>query len=202
MPDIYLIRTDAVRGSEKLYPPERQNRLENTKSEKLKAQRAASWQALMSGISLSFGTDPRTLDFSMGKNGAWSCSSDDIFFSLSHSGEYAAAVVSSYPVGLDIEQPKGSRAQDAALLDRISTDAEKAIYSPADLPLLWTKKESIFKYSGAEHFSPSLIEASAFPVQSFRCCGLVISVCCAGSAPCRFFELHGEKATPVDAEKI
>ncbi len=74
------------------------------------------------------------------------------YFSLAHSGEYAACAVSDFPVGVDIQQYKAVRegiakrffqADEAALLKRAKGDAREELFFR-----LWTGKESYVKLTG------------------------------------------------------
>lgn len=204
MADIYITLCGDERGN--VYPPERQLQIDETQSEKLKKQRIAAWQALSEGIEHSFSQKVEDLHFSQLDSGAWRCDDEDksIFFSLSHSGSFAAAAVAPSPVGLDIEIEAAINSRSPeninALFLRSCTQKEQSMYSPAAFASLWTKKESIFKYSGEKSFSPSKIETSDYPVKSYRCGELVVSVCSRDKEN-RFFSLSGEEILPLEAEE-
>lgn len=77
---------------------------------------------------------------------------DDFFFSLSHSGEYAACVVSDVPVGVDIQKKRETKASIAKRFfqweeaDRITKAPEMG---KDDLFFrYWTGKESYLKLTG------------------------------------------------------
>ena len=77
---------------------------------------------------------------------------EDFFFSLSHSGEYAACVVSDVPVGVDIQKKRVTKANIAKRFfrmeeaERIEKASEK---SKDDLFFrYWTGKESYLKLTG------------------------------------------------------
>ena len=77
---------------------------------------------------------------------------DDFFFSLSHSGEYAACVISDVPVGVDIQQKRETRANIARRFFKCE-EAEIIEKQPkekqADLFFrYWTGKESYLKLKG------------------------------------------------------
>ena len=74
----------------------------------------------------------------------------DIHFNISHSGTAAAVVLSSSPVGIDIQR---IHPYNPALANRICTAYEKtALSSAADkaymLYSLWSMRESYVKYTG------------------------------------------------------
>lgn len=77
---------------------------------------------------------------------------DDFFFSLSHSGEYAACVVSDVPVGVDIQQKRETRANIARRFFQCE-EAEHIEKQPKEKQTdmffrYWTGKESYLKLKG------------------------------------------------------
>lgn len=74
-------------------------------------------------------------------------------FSISHCGDYAAAIVSSrYRVGIDVEIPVE---KILAIQDKFLGDDEKSLWSIVHDPssieqatLLWSSKEAVFKWYG------------------------------------------------------
>ncbi len=88
-----------------------------------------------------------------------------IYFSLSHSGELCAAVVSDIPVGIDIERAR--EFYRPALIRRVLSDREKASFD-GDFARVWCRKESIAKLTGdgvADH--PAMIN-TLDPRYTFR----------------------------------
>ena len=77
---------------------------------------------------------------------------DDFFFSLSHSGKYAACVISDVPVGVDIQQKRKTKANIARRFfqDEEAERIEKqSAEEQADLFFrYWTGKESYLKLKG------------------------------------------------------
>lgn len=77
---------------------------------------------------------------------------EDLYFSISHSGEYALAVISGHPVGCDIEEHKDNREK---VVSKVFTATEKNSYyalDPVDRQKFffdaWTLKESFLKAIG------------------------------------------------------
>lgn len=77
---------------------------------------------------------------------------DNFFFSLSHSGEYAACVVSDVPVGVDIQQKRETRAniarrffqcEEAERIERETQEKQAELFFR-----YWTGKESYLKLKG------------------------------------------------------
>lgn len=73
-----------------------------------------------------------------------------LFFSVSHSGDYAVCAVSGKPVGIDIERPRAYRPKVA---QRVCSAEELELLARGDDPArlfcrLWTLKESYVKLTG------------------------------------------------------
>lgn len=113
-------------------------------------------RSLAAGILLSYGLRERGIDLencklitgAHGKPQVAGC--EGLHFNLSHTGNYAVAVFSDAPVGIDIEHRRTLR---QSLLDKCCTKDEQAwIQSQPDKEMafvrLWTAKESYVKWSG------------------------------------------------------
>ena len=77
---------------------------------------------------------------------------DDFFFSISHSGEYAACVVCDVPVGVDIQQKRETKAniarrffqgEEAELIEKTPEEKRDEMFFR-----YWTGKESYLKLKG------------------------------------------------------
>lgn len=77
---------------------------------------------------------------------------DDFFFSISHSGEYAACVVCDVPVGVDIQQKRETKAniakrffkdEEADVIERSPQEKKTEMFFR-----YWTGKESYLKLKG------------------------------------------------------
>ena len=102
-----------------------------------------------------FGIDKtEPLEFEYRKNGKpYLCGHDDIFFNLSHSGDYVMCAVSKSEVGCDIQKIDKA---DMKLAERFFTERE--YHAIAELPTeeertdmfyrYWTLKESFMKVTG------------------------------------------------------
>lgn len=113
-------------------------------------------RSLAAGILLSYGLRENGIDLDAcqlttgthGKPQVAGC--EGLHFNLSHTGNYAVAVFSDAPVGIDIEH---WRTLKQMLLDKCYTKDEQAwIQSQPDKEMafvrLWTAKESYVKWSG------------------------------------------------------
>lgn len=74
----------------------------------------------------------------------------NLFFNISHSGEYVAVAVSNMPVGVDIEK---IRPISESVINRVCSDSEKKYLEKSsdtekDFIKFWTLKESMVKASG------------------------------------------------------
>lgn len=101
-----------------------------------------------------YGLRERTMEYEIGRHGKpYLRDYPEIFFSLSHSGNYAICSIGREPVGNDIEKVKEGRLQIA---QRFFSLQEKAwIYREEDrfkqedrMFRLWTMKESFLKVTG------------------------------------------------------
>ena len=122
-------------------------------------------RSIAAGILLSYGLRENGIDLDacqliMGTHGKPQVAGcEGLHFNLSHTGNYAVAVFSDAPVGIDIEH---RRALKQTLLDKCCTKGEQAwIQSQPDKEMafvrLWTAKESYVKWSG---------EGITFPLKS------------------------------------
>ena len=77
---------------------------------------------------------------------------DDFFFSLSHSGKYAACVIGDVPVGVDIQQKRETKANIAKRFfqnEEVEIIEKQSKEQQADLFFrYWTGKESYLKLTG------------------------------------------------------
>ena len=70
---------------------------------------------------------------------------NDLFFNISHSGDYTVLVISDKEIGVDIEKIS----YKPNIIDRICTDNEKkTIHNADDFTKVWVKKASYVKWLG------------------------------------------------------
>lgn len=125
------------------------------------------------------GTDPASLEFSLGDKGKPSLVGDPTGFNLSHSeGTAVLAIGGGGAIGVDVEG-YDRRVDHAGLARRCFRDSEIAwmeSFAPAERHLaffrIWTAKEARMKASGEGfHLSPQRIElafAEGYPVRCFE----------------------------------
>ena len=147
----------------------RQKLIDETRNERLKAQRAFAWQVLCAGLNRSLGLDAETLRWERTESGKWT--SDACEVSISHCDGAVAAAVSRRPVGVDLEPENDPRCRET-LLDRIATDAEREAIKGQRIETaimkLWTAKEASFKRKGGDRFSAQAEDTTKEPVRSIR----------------------------------
>ena len=149
--EVWVCRVGDEPDGTDVHPALRREEIDSTADPLLKRQRVADWQLLSRMIRQRTGKEARDFAFSRTPAGKWVC--DGPCFSLSHSGDWAAAAVSDQPVGVDIEALSGR--DEEALRDNLSRlltgDGTKGL---TDLLALWTRKESWFKRSEEAAFDP------------------------------------------------
>ena len=133
----------------------RKNEIAAAKSLKVKREKAFAWALLEYAVKKVFDKDIE--EFSPKKDENGKIIADGIFTSISHSGNYALAVVANTEVGGDIEEKKDK--DFTRLVEKIATESEKTLFSAAKdkktcFFKLWTAKEALYKRSGEKVFSP------------------------------------------------
>ena len=157
MADLYIAPiSEEIRC--RLYPPRRQQQLEETKDAAHRLQRYSVWKLLEYALHHSFGLSPEQLEFSLDHRGRWSCK--ECFFSLSHSRDAVAVAVSRSPIGIDIEAL--DRPLHPGLPQKILTPAQLAVYATlaesekhSYLLQRWCAGESLFKWLEAAGQQPA-----------------------------------------------
>ena len=127
-------------------------------------------------------TEP--LDYSLDANGKPYFENGSVFFSLSHSGNYAVCAVSDCEVGVDIEQP---RRNSLKLAKRFFTEGEYELIAESADPdeqfcRIWVIKESYIKATGSGFKTPLESFTAAdrigeYSTAHFKLHGCHIAVC-------------------------
>ena len=102
----------------------------------------AAWSLLADGLRMLGLEELPEVRF--GANGKPCFANSPLHFSLSHSGNLAAALISDKPCGVDVEQVRPEVAE--RLRERCLSDVERA--QGCDFFEIWTKKECIAKLDG------------------------------------------------------
>ena len=170
--------------SGKIVPEQRLEYIRSTSDEKLRRSRLFVWELLEAAAVRSFGFRMDELALKKDKCGCWT--SGRMEFSMTHTDNVAAVVVSNAPAGIDAADTD-VLAHSGISADSILTRKEKKILSGVtgdELAVLLTRKESIFKSMKKMSFSPVKTEASQKNTLSMRLTEF----------PGYIFSVHGEKA--------
>ena len=154
--DVYVKSFPFDTKTDKIYPVERKEEIESCGSEKVRQEKYYAWKLLEKAVQQSFGKNLNQFKFSK-KNSKWIC--DGCEFSISHSDNLVAIVVSRNPVGIDIESIDLERFKKFPK-EKILTEEELKINTSEDenfLNSIWTAKESIFKKYGEKNFNPAKV---------------------------------------------
>lgn len=143
----------------------RKDKVKRLKRPEKKAQSIGAELVLNYAVGKEIGKKP---EYDIDENGKpYLTNADDVYFNLSHSGDYAVCVVHDSSVGIDIQKMKEF---DAAMIKRFFTDEEKEyIEKSKDMKKaffeIWSKKESFIKAVG---------KGLRIPLNSFSVCGDIV----------------------------
>ena len=107
------------------------------------AASVAAWSLLAGGLRILGLEELPEVHFE--PNGKPYFVNSSLYFSLSHSGRFAAALISEEPCGVDVEQVRPEVAE--RLRERCLSDGERA--RGCDFFEIWTEKECIAKLDGS-----------------------------------------------------
>lgn len=122
-----------------------------TRGERKKAETANGRELLKEAVFHEFGVDSDTLTVAKGEHGKpYFSDREDIFFNISHSGDFVAVAVGECPVGVDVQVVRSVRDR---MIDKLCNYNEKEFISKsADRDkafiILWSLKESYVKAIG------------------------------------------------------
>lgn len=202
--NVYLMR-NAENEIRRAFPSaERTAELAACRDGALRESKCASWTLLYHALTHTTGAQIDFGRFTRTENGKWSC--PYAAFSLSHTKDFCAAVVSDAPCGIDIEERTAFlRTHDderaAKMKERILAAGDAA---NEDFLTLWTKKESLYKCCGRGGFAPREIRTDLYPVKTFvlPTFDLTLSVCGKKLDEIRFFRLCENKVVLPDENEI
>lgn len=170
--DVYIsVIPDEIEYQE-LKPLERNEEICSVSNERIKKSKYWVWKTLEYALFRSFGYKIEDLDIVKTKLGKWT--SKKCFFSLSHSNNMVAVIVSNRETGIDIEdcssfkkKVEGDKAFNA-LAQRILSKKEPFPQNQMELISLWTKKECLFKRGNKSAFVPSKICTAKQDLSTFQ----------------------------------
>ena len=160
---IYVAQIIKSQSFSTLLPKERDIEVSSIKNERAKAEKYTAWKLLEHALLKSSGMKIEDAELYKDSNGKWHSPHFD--FSITHSGNAVAVVISHAPVGIDIERIKSTKSDSFA--KKNLTESELIEYgkhsgSKKDKFLLtrWCIKEAVFKKQGGAFFSPSSIDST------------------------------------------
>ncbi len=159
--DVYFsIIPDEIDYKE-LQPKDRNDEVLSVSNDKVKKSKYWVWKTLEYALFRSFGYKLQDLDIVKTKSGKWI--SKKCFFSLSHSKNAVAVIVSNKETGIDIEEVQSftNKFSDDKTFDsfakKITSNKENCPTNVMELISLWTKKECLFKFGTDSSFIPNKI---------------------------------------------
>ena len=146
---------------EKIKNEARRAEIAALKNAEARKEKFSTWRLLEYAVKCGTGSDLNDLCPRKTDTGKWVA--DGVYLSLSHSRGAVAVCVSDRPCGVDIEElvpPRAKNFAKKALTEREIGELEKLPDAARGLMLteLWSKKESLFKKSGAAVFSPKNLD--------------------------------------------
>lgn len=191
-----------------LPPPERMAEVQQVSHPLLRRQKYWAWKTLEKAAKLNFGLSLQDLQLKKQKNGKWV--SPQLFFSITHAGEWVAVAISTRAVGIDMEpldtarDPAWLSVKEKAIV-KIASEKEKKQFDlnkPEHLLALWTRKECAFKHSDAAHFKPAAVDAAAEDIRTLLTeNGFVFSVCSQQLGSLQLFTFEQDRGTKFTAKE-
>ena len=201
--DVYISMIPDEIEYKELKPIERNKEIVSVSNEVVKKSKYWVWKTLEYALFRSFGYKIEDLDIVKTKTGKWI--SKQCFFSLSHTNNVVAVVVSNRETGIDVEdclsfyhKIDNDKAFDL-FAKKIVSKKEERPQNKTDLLTLWTKKECLYKAKGKRKFSPNKICTMNQEVSSFQMNygekDYVVSIMGNNHSVFRFYSYDGESAT-------
>ena len=159
--DVYFSLIPAEIDYQELQPIERNEEVLSVSNEMVKKSKYWVWKTLEYALFRSFGYKIGDLNIVKSKHGKWS--SKKCYFSLSHSNNVVAVVVSNKETGIDIEDCLSfyNRLQThgtfETLTRKILSRKESVPENETQLLRLWTQKECLFKAGKKGAFIPNKV---------------------------------------------
>jgi phosphopantetheinyl transferase len=147
------------------------NEIEKVSNERVKREKYFVWKLLCYGLKHSFDLDEQNLNFLKSEEGAWKL--NGVEFSISHSENALAVVISQAPIGIDVERVHSPRSNRMAEYMMNEQELEKFNLVPteereAHLIEIWTAKEAIFKSQSMKNFVPKQIDTLSRSTQKLN----------------------------------
>ena len=155
MLNIYYAKTEPFRNAKAyekgllLLPAERVKKLERIQSEEVRCSSMAAGLLMKYGLEIA-GILAEELIFETNSDGKpYLKNYPELFFNISHSGEYAALAVSDKEIGIDTEKLRtGKRKLANRFFSKDECAALDTAWSDSAFTRTWTRKESYIKATG------------------------------------------------------
>lgn len=157
--DVYFSSIPDDIDYQELFPAKRHEEVVSVSNEKVKRSKYWAWKTLEYALFRSFGYKIQDLDIVKNKNGKWTCKK--CFFSITHTQNFVAVIVSNKETGIDAEDCLSfyDRFNDdkafQAFVAKIVAPKEEFPKNKMELITLWTKKECLFKFGKKSAFIPN-----------------------------------------------
>lgn len=193
---VYLIAVPDALPDAPVQPPARHEQIQRTKGDLLRRQRWAAWQALACAAKSQFRVELSDAGLKKRLTGQWV--SDRFCLSLTHAGKWAAAAVSTKPVGVDLELPGSEKERPWAQIAQAMASMEETrafdLTQKDHILALWTRKESAFKRAGGRKFSPDKVNGLSADIRTFELDnGCVLSLCGEFAGAARLYLVRGDQ---------
>jgi phosphopantetheinyl transferase len=159
--DVYFSIIPNEIDYQELQPNARNTEVLAVSNEQVKKSKYWAWKTLEYALFRSFGYKIQDLDIVKTKTGKWVC--EKCFFSISHTENLVAVVVSNRETGIDAEACSSfyEKMRDGKSFQlfakKIRARKEAFPENERELITLWTKKECLFKAGKKPFFAPSKI---------------------------------------------
>ena len=99
---VFLSKIPGILPRDIVYPPKRQEEIDESKSEGVRLEKYWSWTLLEKVVVQAYNRSFSSFSFKKTTCGKWTC--PDFYFSIAHSGGYCAVVISDVACGVDVEK--------------------------------------------------------------------------------------------------
>lgn len=158
-----------------LMSDERKEYTKGIKTEKNRLLTVAGEMLVRKNLSKICGIDEAEITVKKDENGKPYCNIEDFNFSISHSGDFAACVISQNPVGIDIEKERDINLKVAL---KFCNESELE-YINGSIPRffeIWTAKEAAYKMFGGAQKEFKKIDTAKLNKQYFNFSGYTVCI--------------------------
>ena len=194
--DVYICLDKSAPQAE-FVPTIRRKSIERVKNGKLFEEKRLTWNVLTYAAAASFRVDLKDVKFGLKRNGKWVA--DKFYFSLSHSGEAAVAVVSDATCGVDIENIAkfSKKCEDESFCKAFAKKINCETADCLSAMKSWTGKESVYKAYGKGRFAPGKIPLDEYDINYLKIGDYLLSVVGEGERSVNYFLIENGKSRRV-----